>query len=202
MFGHYTAPLSSCPSYIPPALRIYEDDKEDDDGDDFLNENPQNPSTIREIDDPAPYIIVVQGPPKVGKSLLIECLVRYFTMEQSPYTDIQSPYTVSIPGKQRRLQFVECPNDIDGMIDAAKYADVALLLIDASYQYHEMETFEFMNLLRMHSFPKVMGVITHLDEFRGGQKDQKEVKECLEESVWSEICKGITVFHLSGLKDE
>ncbi|KAF9594614.1 hypothetical protein IFM89_034236 [Coptis chinensis] len=38
-------------------------------------------------------------------------------------------------GKQRRLQFVECPNDISGMIVAAKFADIALLLIDGSYGF-------------------------------------------------------------------
>lgn len=30
---------------------------------------------------------------------------------------------------------MECPNDINGMIDAAKYADLALLLIDGSYGF-------------------------------------------------------------------
>lgn len=43
-------------------------------------------------------------------------------------------------GKQRRLQFVECPNDINGMIDCAKFADLALLLIDGSYGF-EMVSF-------------------------------------------------------------
>jgi len=38
-------------------------------------------------------------------------------------------------GKSRRVQFVECPNDINGMIDAAKIADLALLLIDGSYGF-------------------------------------------------------------------
>ena len=38
-------------------------------------------------------------------------------------------------GKNRRVQFVECPNDINGMIDAAKIADLALLLIDGSYGF-------------------------------------------------------------------
>lgn len=38
-------------------------------------------------------------------------------------------------GKKRRVQFVECPNDINGMIDAAKFADLALLLIDGSYGF-------------------------------------------------------------------
>lgn len=38
-------------------------------------------------------------------------------------------------GKQRRLQFVECPNEINGMIDAAKFADLTLLLIDGAYGF-------------------------------------------------------------------
>ena len=33
------------------------------------------------------------------------------------------------------LQFVECPNDINSMIDAAKFADLTLLLIDGSYGF-------------------------------------------------------------------
>jgi ribosome biogenesis protein BMS1 len=45
-------------------------------------------------------------------------------------------------GKQRRVQFVECPNDINGMIDAAKFADLALLLIDGSYGF-EMVRYYF-----------------------------------------------------------
>ena len=48
-------------------------------------------------------------------------------------------------GKQRRLQFVECPNDINGMIDAAKFADLALLLIDGSYGF-EMVRLEIVLL--------------------------------------------------------
>ncbi|KMZ60328.1 hypothetical protein ZOSMA_5G01950 [Zostera marina] len=40
-----------------------------------------------------------------------------------------------ILGKQRRLQFVECSNDITGMVDAAEFADLALLLTDGSYEF-------------------------------------------------------------------
>lgn len=35
---------------------------------------------------------------------------------------------------------MECPNDINGMIDAAKFADLVLLLIDGSYGF-EMVSF-------------------------------------------------------------
>jgi ribosome biogenesis protein BMS1 len=67
-------------------------------------------------------------------------------------------------GKQRRLMFVEVPNDINAMIDIAKVADLVLLLIDAKFGF-EMETFEFLNLLQAHGFPKILGVLTHLDQF-------------------------------------
>ncbi|GFH09607.1 Bms1-type G domain-containing protein [Haematococcus lacustris] len=50
-------------------------------------------------------------------------------------------------GKKRRITFIECPQDLHGMLDAAKYADLVLLLIDGSYGF-EMETFEFLNLLQ------------------------------------------------------
>lgn len=38
--------------------------------------------------------------------------------------------------------------DMHAMLDAAKYADLVLLLIDASFGF-EMETFEFLNLLQV-----------------------------------------------------
>ena len=40
-----------------------------------------------------------------------------------------------ILGKKNRIQFVECPNDINGMVDCAKVADLAILLIDGSYGF-------------------------------------------------------------------
>jgi ribosome biogenesis protein BMS1 len=49
------------------------------------------------------------------------------------------------------------------MTDAAKVADLVLLLVNATHNF-EMETFEFLNLLLSHGFPKVIGVITNLDQ--------------------------------------
>jgi hypothetical protein len=34
-----------------------------------------------------------------------------------------------VAGKKRRITFVECPPDLHGMLDAAKYADLVLLLV-------------------------------------------------------------------------
>lgn len=108
---------------------------------------------------PPPACVVVAGPPRVGKSTLIRSLVKMYTGQN--LTDTTGPITV-VAGKKRRFTFLECPNDLCGMIDAAKVADLVLLMIDASYGF-EMETFEFLNILQLHGFPKVMGVLTHMD---------------------------------------
>ncbi|KAK8671512.1 hypothetical protein V6N13_038106 [Hibiscus sabdariffa] len=141
-----------------------------------------------------PFVVVVQGPPQVGKSLLIKTLVKHYTKHNVP--EVRGPITI-VSGKQRRLQFVECPNDINGMIDAAKFADLALLLIDGSYGF-EMETFEFLNILQVHGFPKVMGVLTHLDKFKDVKK-LKKTKQRLKHRFWTEIYDGAKLFYLSGL---
>lgn len=152
------------------------------------------PIVDRSTGEPAPYVIVVQGPPKVGKSLVIKSLVKHYT--QHNLSDVRGPVTV-ISGKQRRLQFVECPNDMNSMIDAAKFADLVLLLIDGSYGF-EMETFEFLNILQVHGFPKVMGVLTHLDKFKDVKKLRK-TKQRLKHRFWTEIYDGAKLFYLSGL---
>ncbi|XP_050945584.1 ribosome biogenesis protein bms1 isoform X2 [Cucumis melo] len=144
--------------------------------------------------EPAPYVIVVQGPPQVGKSLLIKSLVKHYTKHNLP--DVRGPITI-VSGKQRRLQFVECPNEINGMIDAAKFADLTLLLIDGAYGF-EMETFEFLNILHNHGLPKVMGVLTHLDKFKDAKKLRK-TKQRLKHRFWTEIRTGAKLFYLSGL---
>ncbi|KAE8717907.1 Ribosome bioproteinsis protein BMS1-like protein [Hibiscus syriacus] len=141
-----------------------------------------------------PFVVVVQGPPQVGKSLLIKTLVKHYTKHNLP--EVRGPITI-VSGKQRRLQFVECPNDINGMIDAAKFADLALLLIDGSFGF-EMETFEFLNILQVHGFPKVMGVLTHLDKFKDVKK-LKKTKQRLKHRFWTEIYDGAKLFYLSGL---
>lgn len=58
------------------------------------------------------------------------------------------------------------------MIDMGKIADLALLLIDASVGF-EMETFEFLSILRNHGMPCVMGVLTHLDDFKENKTTRK-----------------------------
>ncbi|XP_042478256.1 ribosome biogenesis protein BMS1 homolog isoform X3 [Macadamia integrifolia] len=152
------------------------------------------PMVDRSTGEPAPFVVVVHGPPKVGKSLVIKSLVKHYTKQNLP--EVQGPITI-VSGKQRRLQIVECPNDINGMIDAAKMADLALLLVDGSYGF-EMETFEFLNILQVHGFPKIMGVLTHLDKFKDVKKLRK-TKQRLKHRFWTEIYDGAKLFYLSGL---
>ncbi|KAH9268996.1 arf-GAP with GTPase, ANK repeat and PH domain-containing protein 9 [Batrachochytrium salamandrivorans] len=144
--------------------------------------------------DAAPFIVAVVGPPKTGKTTLIKSLVKRYTKHS--LGEIHGPVTV-ISGKKRRLTFIECNNDLNSMIDIGKIADLILLLIDASYGF-EMETFEFLNILQVHGFPRVMGVLTHLDKFKDNKRLRK-VKKRLKQRFWTEIYQGAKLFYLSGM---
>uniref|UniRef100_A0A4W3HUP1 BMS1 ribosome biogenesis factor n=1 Tax=Callorhinchus milii TaxID=7868 RepID=A0A4W3HUP1_CALMI len=144
--------------------------------------------------EPPPIVVVVVGPPKVGKSTLIQCLIRNFTKQK--LTDIRGPVTI-VSGKKRRLTIIECRNDINSMIDLAKVADLVLMLIDASFGF-EMETFEFLNICQVHGFPKIMGVLTHLDSFKNN-KQLRKTKKRLKHRFWTEVYQGAKLFYLSGM---
>jgi len=109
-----------------------------------------------------PFVIVVQGSSESGKTTLIKSLVHNFTRHK--ISDVKGSITIR-NNRNQRITFVECPNDMSSMIDLAKVADLVLLLIDASIGF-EMETFEFICLLKNHGMPNVMGVLTHLDYFK------------------------------------
>ena len=51
-------------------------------------------------------VVLVQGPPGVGKSLLIKALIQHYTRHSLP--NPQGPITL-VAGKQRRITFIECP---------------------------------------------------------------------------------------------
>lgn len=140
-----------------------------------------------------PTLIAIMGPPQVGKTTLIQCLVKYYTKQT--VSEIKGPISV-VSGKKKRLTFVECPNDLNAMVDIAKIADLLLLLIDASFGF-EMETFEFLNIAQIHGFPKVMGVLTHLDVFKSKEK-LKKTKKKLKHRFWAEIYQGAKLFYFSG----
>jgi ribosome biogenesis protein BMS1 len=143
---------------------------------------------------PPPVCVVVMGPPRCGKSTLIRSLVKIFTNQN--LVDVLGPITV-VAGKNKRLTFIECPQDIHAMTDLAKVADLVLLMVDGSYGF-EMETFEFLNILQLHGFPKVLGVVTHLDKFKLN-KTLQNTKKTLKHRFWTEIYKGAKMFDFTGV---
>lgn len=60
-----------------------------------------------------------------------------------------------------------------------------LMLIDASFGF-EMETFEFLNICQVHGFPRIMGVLTHLDSFKNN-KTLRKTKKNLKHRFWTEV---------------
>ncbi|WFD38536.1 Glycoside hydrolase 2 (Mannanase, beta-galactosidase) [Malassezia japonica] len=144
--------------------------------------------------EPPPVIVAIVGPEGVGKSTLMRSLIRRYTKHTVAH--IAGPVTV-VAGKQRRLTFIECNNDINSMIDIGKIADLVLLMIDGSFGF-EMETMEFLNVLQSHGFPKVMGVLTHLDLIKK-TRTLRATKKRLKHRFWTEIYQGAKLFYLSGI---
>ncbi|THH14556.1 hypothetical protein EW146_g5789 [Bondarzewia mesenterica] len=145
-------------------------------------------------DQPPPVIVAIVGPPGVGKSTLVKSLVRRYTKQT--LNEIRGPVTV-VSGKKRRLTFIECNNDLNSMIDVGKVADLVLLMIDGSFGF-EMETFEFLNVLQAHGFPKVIGILTHLDLIKKAAT-LRDTKKALKKRFWTEIYQGAKLFYLSGV---
>lgn len=152
---------------------------------------------MAEIDVAPPILIVVAGPSGVGKTTLIKSLVRYYTKHN--LNNMSGPVTV-VSGKKRRITFVECANDLTSMIDAAKVADLVILMIDAKFGF-EMEQFEFLNMLQTHGFPKVLGVLSHLDLFKTPTQ-MRDAKKALKKRFASEVVEGAKLFSLSGLEGQ
>ncbi|WFD30975.1 Glycoside hydrolase 2 (Mannanase, beta-galactosidase) [Malassezia sp. CBS 17886] len=144
--------------------------------------------------EPPPVIVAIVGPEGVGKTTLMRSLIRRFTKHTVAH--IAGPVTV-VTGKARRITFVECNNDINSMIDIGKVADLVLLMIDGSFGF-EMETMEFLNVLQAHGFPKVIGVLTHLDLIKKA-KTLRATKKRLKTRFWKEIYQGAKLFYLSGI---
>lgn len=149
-------------------------------------------TTVHEV---PPPLVVVMGPKGVGKSTLIRSLVKLYTNHN--LTTIHGPITV-VTGKKKRITLFECPgNDTAAMLDCAKIADLVLLCVDAKFGF-EMETFEFLNILQTHGFPKVMGVFTHCDQLKTA-KNLRKTKKMLKQRFWTEIYDGAKMFYFSGI---
>lgn len=152
------------------------------------------PIIDKATNEPPPILIAVVGPPKVGKTTLINNLIKSFT--RTNVTNIQGPITI-VTSKKRRITLIECNNDINSMIDIAKCADLVLLMCDASFGF-EMEMFEFLNICQVHGMPKIMGILTHLDAIKNAKTLKRRKKE-LKHRFWTEVFDGAKLFYLSGI---
>jgi ribosome biogenesis protein BMS1 len=159
------------------------------------------PSVDRRTDlvhETPPSVIVIMGPKNVGKSTLIRSLVKLYTNHN--LTSITGPITI-ITGKTKRITIFECPTDpqqqTTAMLDCAKIADLVLLCVNVQVGF-TMETFEFLNILQTHGFPKVMGILTHCDLIRTN-KQLNNMKKLYKQRFWTEIYQGAKMFYFSGV---
>lgn len=155
---------------------------------------PLSDRRATEFNETPPSVVVVMGPQGVGKSTLIKSLVKLYT--NHTLTSVTGPITV-VTGKNKRITLLECPNDTSAMLDCAKIADLVFLCVDAKLGF-EMDTFEFLNVLQTHGFPKVMGIFTHLDQFRTA-KNLRKTKKLLKQRFWTDIYDGAKMFYFSGV---
>ncbi|KAH9386193.1 ribosome biogenesis protein BMS1 [Nematocida major] len=153
----------------------------------------QTPIVMRSygVDSPPP-LVVIFGPPSSGKTLFMNSVVRCYSKQK--IEKINGLVTLTA-AKSRRLSFYECPADLPVMADTAKVADLVILIIDAQVGL-EIETFEMLNLLKTHGFPKLLCVVTKLDTVKGVSQQRATMKK-LKRRLWLEVCDGIKVLPMS-----
>jgi len=135
--------------------------------------------------DEPPLLVAVVGPPGCGKTTLIRSMAKYYANRN--IQRLRGPVTV-VAGRSRRVTFVEVPNTLSAMCDMAKIADLVIIMVDGSFGF-EMETFEFLNIAQIHGFPRVMGVVSHLDKMKTN-KQLKRTKRLLRHRFWHEVAEG------------
>ena len=84
------------------------------------------------------------------------------------------------------------------LIDLAKIADVSLIMIDATVGL-EIETFEYISMLKNHGSTCILGVLTHMDDLKQG-KSLTKIKKQLKKRFQKDASDKAKLFYLYGLK--
>lgn len=152
---------------------------------------------------PPPVTVMVHGTQGVGKTTLIKGLVKHWTKQSlvnSKSFDGFGPINV-VSGRNRRLTLFECPsNDLYSMVDLCKVSDLVLLMVNAK-EGITLSTFELLNCLQTHGMPKVICILTHIDEIKDLTK-VKKIKKKIKHRLWTETYDGAKLFYLSQLKNQ
>lgn len=143
-----------------------------------------------------PILVAIVGPKGVGKTTLLRSLIKRYTKRK--IDKIEGPVTL-FTEKSKRMTFFECENEITSMIDIAKVADLVILIIDASFGL-EIETFEFVSVLKAHGFCRLVSVLTKLDLVK--QQKKAEIKKTIRDRLHSDIYSEAKLFYLTGILKE
>eukprot|EP00798_Chlamydomonas_sp_ICE-L_P024733 gene24733-10369_t len=101
------------------------------------------PMMERAVDEPPPLMVLVHGPPGAGKTIIIK------KEEANHFCGVPSGSEWNESCLKLLLRLLQLSQLSEAVqLDAAKYADLVLLMIDGSFGF-EMETFEFLNLLQV-----------------------------------------------------
>lgn len=101
--------------------------------------------------------------------------------------------------KNQRITFIRCENDLNSLIDLSKVVDIALLMIDASVGF-ELETFEFISMMKNHGYTNVFGVLSHMDSF-AQNKSLGKLKREIKKRFQREASDKAKLFYIYGIQN-
>ncbi|GAA50346.1 ribosome biogenesis protein BMS1 [Clonorchis sinensis] len=149
---------------------------------DYQTKKQHLPQSSHVVDASPPMVVALVGPPKSGKTTLLKSLIKHFARQA--VNVVKGPLTVVV-GKKVRLTFIECGCDINSMLDAAKIADVVLLMVNVRTGL-EMYHFEFINMVQVHGMPRVIPVLNHLDTYKDSSSS-RAVRRKIKQRLWVDL---------------